>query len=148
MRLDYAKLAPEAAKALFQLSTAIGRSALDPVLRELVAVLVSELNGCAHCIAVHWKKALAAGATDIQLRLLPAFEEAAHAGSYDRRTLVALRLAERLTSSPAAGVDDALWDEATDALGEEALTWLVHQIMLMNAWNRLSIALRIAPPDD
>ena len=56
MRLDYESLTPDASRHLFAISAAIRRSALDPILRELTAVLVSQLNGCAHCIAVHWEK--------------------------------------------------------------------------------------------
>mgnify|MGYP002875598873 CR=1 FL=1 len=146
MRLDYESLTPDASRHLFAISAAIRRSVLDPILRELTAVLVSQLNGCAHCIAVHWEKALRAGASERQLRLLTTAEEAGDA-VFAERTLVALRLARALTISPHDGISDELWAAAQHALGDESLMWLVQHVMLMNSWNRLSIALRIPPPE-
>lgn len=148
MRLDYQNLAPEAARHLFDISAAIQRSRLDPVARELSAVRISQINGCAHCIAVHWQKAAAAGASERQLQLLPVFEETVRQQQnlYDPTTVTALRIAERLTVSPRDGVPDLLWSTAVQQLGDETLMWLVHHVMLMNAWNRLSIALEIPPP--
>ncbi|MFW5693518.1 MAG: carboxymuconolactone decarboxylase family protein [Alkalispirochaeta sp.] len=149
MRLDYAALTPEPSKHLFAISAAVRRSALPGTIRELTAVYISQLNGCAHCIAVHWEKALAEGVPEQQLRVLPA-AEVVHGdwlSLYDRATAIALRLAHTVTVAPGSGVDEELWDSAVAVLGEETLMWLVHHIMLMNAWNRLSVTLRIEPPE-
>ncbi|MFW5828460.1 MAG: carboxymuconolactone decarboxylase family protein [Alkalispirochaeta sp.] len=148
MRLDYAALTPEPSKHLFAISAAVRRSALPGTIRELTAVYISQLNGCAHCIAVHWEKARAEGVPEEQLRVLPA-AEAVHGdwlSLYDRTTAIALRLAHAVTVAPGTGVDEELWDSAVAALGEETLMWLIQHIMLMNAWNRLSVTLRIEPP--
>ena len=121
MRLDYAALTPEPSKHLFAISAAVRRSALPGTIRELTAVYISQLNGCAHCIAVHWEKALAEGVTERQLRLLPA-AEAVHGDwlpLYDQATALALRLAHAVTAAPGTGVDNGLWDSAMAALGEE-----------------------------
>lgn len=151
MRLDYSSLTPEPAKHLFAISAAVRRSVLPGALRELTAVYVSQLNGCAHCIAVHWQKALKEGVPPRQLQLLPAFEEAVRGEGppvYRPPTVLALRVAHRLTVAPMQGVADELWQETAATLGEETLMWHIQNIMLMNSWNRLSIALQIAPPED
>ncbi|MCG8477724.1 MAG: carboxymuconolactone decarboxylase family protein [Spirochaetales bacterium] len=145
MRIDYEKLAPGAARALFSLSGIIRRSVLEDGLRELVSVLVSQLNGCAHCIAVHWEKARGEGVAEEKLRLVTTFEES---GRFSAAEKAALRLSRALTAHPAAGISDDLWREVAEELGEEAALYLVHQIMLMNAWNRLSIALALPPPGE
>ncbi len=145
MRIDYRTVAPEATRALFSLSGIIRRSVLDNGLRELVSVLVSQLNGCAHCIVVHWEKARAEGVAEEKLRLVTTFEES---GRFSASEKSALRLARALTKHPAAGIRDDLWQAAVDGLGGEATLYLVHQIMLMNAWNRLSIALALQPPGE
>lgn len=146
MRLDYETLTPDANRHLFAISKAIGKSPLDPQLRELTAVLISQLNGCGHCIAVHWQKALQAGVPEQRLRLLSAAEEVG-TDIYPTAALVALRLARKLTVEPQHGVPDDLWDSAATVFGKETLAWLIQHVMLMNSWNRLSIALRIAPPE-
>lgn len=145
MRIDYEMVAPGAARALFSLSGIIRRSVLDNGLRELVSVLISQLNGCAHCIAVHWEKARAEGVAEEKLRLVTAFEESRRFSEAEK---AALRLARALTTHPAAGISDGLWRETVELLGEEATLYLVHTVMLMNAWNRLSIALALPPPGE
>ena len=52
-RLDYFTLAPKAAKALAQLSHVAGAT-LDKRLKELVNLRISQINGCAFCIDMHW----------------------------------------------------------------------------------------------
>jgi alkylhydroperoxidase family enzyme len=65
---------------------------------------------------------------------------------YSREERTALRLAMALTGSPRDGIAADLWGEAMDRMGEETLMWLIQHIMLMNAWNRLWVALRLDPP--
>lgn len=143
MRLDYERVAAEATRALYGVSRAVQASPLDPRIRELVSVLISLRNGCAHCIAVHGEKARAAGATAREVDLLAAWREYDAFSAADR---AAFALAERLTSEPALGVDEVLWQEARRHFDEERLVHLLYQVMLINAWNRLSITLRLQPP--
>jgi AhpD family alkylhydroperoxidase len=146
MRIDYQNVTPVPTRHLFSISAAIAAAPLAATTRELVAVRISQLNGCAHCIAIHWEKALGAGVTEFALRLLPAFEETEGESVYTPEERTALRLATALTGAPQAGIGDELWDEALDRLGEETLMWLIQHIMLMNSWNRLSVVLRLTPP--
>jgi AhpD family alkylhydroperoxidase len=144
MRLDYDKLAPDATKALWQLSAAVQKSSLDAGLREMVAVYVSLKNRCAYCIATHWKKALAAQVPERKLRLLPAYRETEQ---YTKLETIALDLADELTGLE-RGVPDHLWETAIEAMGgEEKVMHLVYEIIVMNSWNRLSIALNLEPPE-
>ena len=48
---------------------------IDPLLRELVRVRASQLNGCAYCVDMHTKDARAAGETEQRLYALPAWRE-------------------------------------------------------------------------
>ena len=147
MRLDYMGLSGEASKSMFAISAAIRRSSLDAALRELVAVQISQLNGCAHCIAVHWGKARAAGVSERELRLLPAHEEAVELGVYNQTQAAALHVAREMTRHPERGLPDDVFVGAQELFGDETLMWLIQHILLMNSWNRLSIALRIPAPD-
>jgi AhpD family alkylhydroperoxidase len=143
MRLDFAEIAGDATKALEQLSASVQRSPLDRGLRELVAVYVSIINNCAHCIEMHWKKAVVVKVPEDKLRLLPAYAES---GRFSEAELVSLDLADELTRLEPGAVDDELWQRALDQLGDEkTLMYLVYDIILMNAWNRLSNAVRIKP---
>ena len=52
-RFDYHALAPAAARADAQFSHTAGRT-LYKRLRELVNLRISQINGCAFCIDMHW----------------------------------------------------------------------------------------------
>ncbi len=144
MRLDYEKLAPDGTKAMWQLSAAVQKSSLDSGLREMVAVHVSILNGCAYCIATHWKKALAAKVPESKLRLLSAYRESRQ---FSVMEIAALDLSHGLTVLGRTGIPDGLWNHVLSVIGsEETMMHLVFEIIVMNAWNRLSISLAIEPP--
>ncbi len=57
-RLDYASVAPEGRQALFRLKTYIGSCGIDPKLRFLIEIRVSQINGCAFCVDTHCEEAL------------------------------------------------------------------------------------------
>lgn len=144
MREAYQSLAPRETAALYELSKAIADGSLDAGLRELVAVAVSQLNRCAHCIEVHWKKALSSGVAERKLRLLSAFRETA---IYEERERVALELAEQVTLLSRQGVSEELWERVRQSFSrEEERMQLLYQIILMNSWNRLSVTLALDPP--
>src|SRR6202166_88232 len=80
VRLDFDAHAAGFARAMTQLDRAATReldaAGTDPLLRELVRVRASQLNGCAYCIDMHTKDARAAGSTEQRLHELPAWREA------------------------------------------------------------------------
>ncbi|MFE9335851.1 carboxymuconolactone decarboxylase family protein [Streptomyces sp. NPDC007063] len=139
-RLDYFS-SPTAGKALKHFMSA-GRtlkdSPLPAVTQELVALRVSQINGCAACIDMHTKEAAAAGETPVRLNLVAAWREATVFTDAER---AALELAEAGTrvADAATGVDDELWTYAAEHYDEEQLTSLVVLVSFMNAVNRLNI---------
>ena len=144
MRIDLGAVEPQLTRQLTALSAELAKGPLDAGFRELLAVHVSLLNRCAHCIAVHWKKAVAAGAEEARLRVLPAYRES---GFFTPRELAALDLATSMTHLPEAGVPDALWESVCAEFPEQSEQMhLVYQIVLMNAWNRVSLATGQKPP--
>ena len=77
-RLNYFA-APTTGKALKHFM-AVGRelkeSPLPATTQELVALRVSQINGCAVCIDMHTKDAAAAGESQVRLHLVAAWREA------------------------------------------------------------------------
>src|SRR6476659_8536074 len=74
-RLDYPRLAPEAARAMYGLGAYLAGCGLEPALLELVKIRASQLNGCAFCIDMHTKDARAAGETEQRIYALSAWRE-------------------------------------------------------------------------
>jgi AhpD family alkylhydroperoxidase len=139
-RLNYS-VSPTAGKALKYFLPA-GRALKDTPLpaatQELVALRVSQINGCTVCIDMHTKEAAAAGETSVRLNLVAAWREATVFTEAER---AALELAEQGTrvADAAAGVTDEVWADAAEHYDEEQLTALVILVSFMNMVNRLNI---------
>lgn len=117
---------------------ALKESPLPAATQELVALRVSQINGCAACIDMHTKEAAAAGETSVRLHLVAAWREATVFTDAER---AALELAEEGTrvADAARGVSDEVWAYAAKHYDEGQLTALVVLISFMNAVNRLNI---------
>ena len=53
LRLPYWTIAPEAVKRMMAVNSYLVRSALEPSLRHLIWLRVSQINGCAYCVDLH-----------------------------------------------------------------------------------------------
>ena len=93
-RLDLEAIAPRSYAAMSRLSTETGTFGLEPLLLELVRTRASQLNGCAYCLDMHTKDAVALGEDPQRLHVLPAWREA---DWYSERERAALALTEEMT---------------------------------------------------
>jgi AhpD family alkylhydroperoxidase len=136
-RVDINADAPELYRAYVHLDDAVGKSALDSALAELVRVRASQLNGCAYCVDMHTRDALAAGERERRLFAVTAWRESP---LFSERERAALALTDAIThiSSP-AGLDDA-YEAAARAFEPDELTALIYAIVTINGWNRLAVA--------
>ncbi|WP_225826465.1 carboxymuconolactone decarboxylase family protein [Streptomyces naphthomycinicus] len=142
-RLNYFA-SPTAGKVLkyfMSAGKALKDSPLPAATQELVALRVSQINGCAVCIDMHTKEAAAAGETSVRLNLVAAWREATVFTEAER---AALELAEEGTrvADAATGVSDTVWEHAAKHYDEEQLTALVILVSFMNSANRLNIITR------
>src|ERR1017187_1014985 len=71
-RISYKEVAPGAYQAMLGLESYVGESGLEHSLLELVRTRASQLNGCAFCLDMHGKDAIAAGETPQRLIALSA----------------------------------------------------------------------------
>ncbi len=115
-----------------EVGTAIAEAGLDPLLAELVKIRISQLNGCAFCLRMHTRDALAMGETSDRLAVVPAWWESQYFTTQER---AALALAEQVTSlaEPARRP----WDDGSLTPEQvSAISWLA---IVMNAWNRVAV---------
>ena len=111
---------------------AFARAGLDPRLGELVKIRVSQINGCAFCLRMHVRDAIAKGETTDRLAVVAAWWESQY---FTEQEQAALALAEDVTRLSAS--DRREWDNGS--LSEEhisAISWLA---IVMNTWNRIAI---------
>lgn len=118
---------------------------LDEALRELVNVRVSQINGCAACLSTHVPAARKAGVSQRRLDLLPAWRELDGFGTRER---AALRLAETLTTLDDVEERAAALADAATCFDEGQLAALEWTIILINSFNRISIASHHQPRID
>ena len=141
-RMDLTKVTPEGYKAMLGVHSYVQNSGLSLGLLELVKMRVSQINGCAFCIAMHVPLALKHGISENQLHLLPAWREAP---IYSAEERAALAWAEALTCLTAGDVPDAVYDEMRRNFSEKDVADLSFAIAEINAWNRLMICSRTPP---
>ncbi|WP_426363785.1 carboxymuconolactone decarboxylase family protein [Streptomyces sp. E-08] len=133
--------AGKAFKHLMAAGKAIKESTVPAATQELVALRVSQINGCAVCIDMHTKEAAHAGETPVRLNLVVAWREATVFTEAER---AALELAEEGTriADAAGGVSDEVWERAALHYDEDQLAALVLHIGVMNLANRLNAITR------
>jgi AhpD family alkylhydroperoxidase len=138
-RMDYQSASPKAIQAMLGLEKHLHGCSLEANLIHLVKLRVSQMNGCAYCIDMHWKDLRAAGEGEQRLYGLDAWREAPY---YSARERAALAWAEALTRVTDGHVPDALFEEARKEFKETELADLALAVVTINAWNRLAIAFR------
>ena len=142
-RLNYfaGPTASKAAKQFMAVGRSLKGSQVPARTQELVALRVSQINGCAVCVDMHTKEAVAAGETSVRLNLVAVWREATVFTEAER---AALELAEEGTrvADAAGGVSDGVWAHAAEQYDDEQLTTLVILISFMNSVNRLNIITR------
>lgn len=141
-RLEYAKVAPDAMKAMRELEKYVASSGLERSLYELVKTRASQINGCAYCLDMHTKDARKAGETEQRLYALSAWRETPF---YTDRERAALEWTEALTLISQNDVRDSLYGHVHKFFDEQEMVALTMAIVAINGWNRLAISFRTVP---
>ncbi len=138
-RLAYAEVLPDVVRAMQGLERVVDASTLEPKLRELVKIRASQLNGCAYCLDMHTKDAIAMGEDPQRLHLVVSWREAP---VFDARERAALAWTESLTLVAVTGAphDDFAWMASQFDPAEQAALTLA--IVAINGWNRLAVGFR------
>src|SRR5919106_5418265 len=118
-RLDVERAVPEIYKAMIRLDAAVTKSGLDSGLQDLLKLRVAQMNGCAYCMDMHSRDALAGGERPERLHVLAGWREASD--WFDERERAALALAEAMTHLGPHGVPDDVYDEAAAQFSEAEL---------------------------
>lgn len=147
VRLDFDTHAPEFSRAMAHLDRAatkeLDRVSFDSLLRELIRIRASQLNGCAYCIDMHTKDARAAGEAEQRLYALSAWRETPF---FTERERAALALTESITLVAHTHVPDEDFAEAAKHFSEPELGALVSLVVAINAWNAIGVSTRTWEP--
>ncbi len=141
-RLNYAKVSPEALKAMLELEKYVATSGLESSLYELVKIRISQINKCAYCLDMHTKIARKAGESEQRIYLLSAWRETSF---FSPRERAALEWAEALTLISEKEITDALYQSVLLHFNEKEMVALTTAIVAINGWNRLSVGFGTVP---
>ncbi|HKS87168.1 MAG TPA: carboxymuconolactone decarboxylase family protein [Pseudolabrys sp.] len=144
-RIDARKASPAALQAVAALQTYVDQSGLDAKLRELIKIRVSQINGCAYCLAMHTRDARKMGETDERMHLLNAWREAP---VFTARERAALEWAEAVTLVAQTHIPDESFEAVRKQFSEKEIIDLTAATVAINSWNRIAIGFRTTPQVD
>ncbi|MEU4775610.1 carboxymuconolactone decarboxylase family protein [Micromonospora sp. NPDC023644] len=143
-RMNVAEVAPQAYQAVLGLEKYV-RANVGHTVLALVKLRASMLNGCAFCVDMHSRDALAAGESDRRLFAVATWREAPF---FDERERTALALTDAVTRLGEHGVPDDVWDAAAKVWSEKELADLLMAVATINVWNRIAVTCRNDLPAD
>jgi len=141
-RIEDETVLPGIHQPMFALGAHLRRSSVEERLFDLVFMRVSQINGCAFCLAMHARDLRQAGEREDRLAVLNAWRETTW---FTDRERAALAWAEELTTLPNRGVSDAVFEQARAEFSEPELADLTLAVVAINGWNRINIAFHTPP---
>ena len=141
-RFDFTKHSMGAYRAMAGLEHYLRECGLDQTILHLIKLRVSQINGCAYCLDMHWKDLRAMGDSDLRLYELGAWEET---DFYTEKERAALKWAEVITRISETHAPDEAYADVRKQFNEKEVADLTVAIATINAWNRLAIAARAEP---
>ena len=136
-RINVYSLEPEAYKALRGVEDYTRTSQLPALLREMIKIRASQINGCAYCIDMHTQDAIKIGETPRRIFALSAWKESPLFSEEERAVL---QLTEEVTMISNHGVSDATYNTVLKFYSENQLAQILMQIVAINSWNRIAVS--------
>ena len=136
-RFNLEKAAPAGYSAMMGIEGYLQQSGIEEGLVELVKLRVSQMNGCAVCLEMHWKHLRAMGECETRLHSLDGWRNCPY---YSERERAALEWAEAVTQITNGRVPDEVYQHTSDRFTEKELADLTLAVATINAWNRLAIS--------
>ena len=142
-RVNTYEIAPDVTQQGARLQQAIEATGLDRTLIALIKIRVSQINGCAYCLHLHTRDALAHGETQERIFLLSGWRESR---LFTTRERAVLAYCEALTHVAERGAPDELFTELERHFSKLELVGLCNAIAMINYWNRVAIGLGYVSP--
>ncbi|MEO8721120.1 MAG: carboxymuconolactone decarboxylase family protein [Ginsengibacter sp.] len=136
-RIDIKTLEPGAYNGMMVLEQYIRSTNLPPLLREMIKIRASQINGCAYCIDMHTQEALKIGEAQRRIFALSAWKESP---LFTKEERAVLQLTEEVTLIAEQGLSDETYHEALKFYNENELAQIIMQIVIINSWNRIAIS--------
>jgi len=136
-RINIIDLEPDAYQAMLGLEKYLGKTTLDVLTKQLVKIRTAQINGCAYCIQMHTQEARKSGESEQRIYALSAWKESP---LFTDKEKALLSLTDEITLISKNGLNRDCYEQALQALGENALAQAIMLIITANAWNRIAVA--------
>lgn len=144
LRIPYHSLSIDAYRGLVAAGTALEQSPLGKTLIDFVFLRVSQINGCAFCIDMHWHDLIKLGADPRHVNAVAGWREAPF---FSDRERAALRWAELVTNIPHTDPSDEEFARLRTQFSDAEIADLSYVIVVINSWNLLNVSLRNPVPE-
>ena len=141
-RITFQDAPQELLSGLFMTGKFLKKSGLDPKLLALLDYRVSQINGCAYCLDMHFKDAVHLGETEQRLYSVSAWRDTPY---YTDKERAALEFAEAVTNANTQDVEDDLFEKMLSFFSKAEIAALTLAITNINAWNRLNKTFKTIP---
>lgn len=139
-RINIKTIEPDAYEAMMALENYGKTCALDPLLKELIKIRASQINGCAYCLDMHTEDAIKLGESPRRIFALSVWNES---HLFSEKEKVLLQLTEAITNISINGVPDETYQSAINTFGEQMTAQIIMLIVTINAWNRIAVSTRL-----
>lgn len=141
--MDISELVPDVYGAIGALNMAVKKSGIDHRYLHLVRLRASQMNGCAYCVDLHVKEALAHGLAPQMLHLVSTWQESQF---FDERDRAVLQWTESITFAAQTGIPDVDYQVMLAVFSQKEVAQLTVAISMINMLNRLGVGSRMQHP--
>ncbi len=142
-RMNLLRVDPAAYRAMGGLEQYLKATGLNRIHQNLLKIRASQLNGCAYCVDLHTREAVADGESHWRLDALVVWKESP---LFSEQEKALLALTEEVTLIQGR-VSDETWATARLFWDEPALAAVLMAIITINAWNRIGVATEMVPAE-
>jgi AhpD family alkylhydroperoxidase len=139
--MNLQRVDPAAYRAMGGLEQYMKTSGIHPFHRHLLKIRASQLNGCAYCVDLHVREAVADGESHWRIHALTVWKESP---LFSEQEKALLALTEEVTLIQGR-VSDETWAQARVFWDEPSLAAILMAIITINAWNRIGVATEMVP---
>jgi AhpD family alkylhydroperoxidase len=136
-RINVGELERNTYKAMQNMESYVRNSQIPPLLRELIKIRASQINGCAYCIDMHTEEALSLGENERRIFAVSAWRESP---LFTEEEKAVLQMTDEVTLISKNGVSDETYNAVLNFFGERVLAQIIMQIVMINSWNRIAVS--------
>lgn len=124
---------------LYQMGSYLDSLGLEKRLHMLVDYRVSQINGCAFCLDMHFKEAVEAGESTVRLSLLAGWRDTE---LFSEEEAAVLQYAEAVTQLADHEIDDSTYAQMQQFFTDDQIAVWTLAIVRINSWNRFMKAFK------